>query len=1323
MPPPQKRALSFAVAAGLLVGACFLFFGVSQQTISPNVLGASAKAVAHKKQDAERNLTRPLAEKPLALMPPSSLVSKLGRLPLTVIPNNVTSGSPLMGNGLPAEVRKGRILEQRESVASAIGQKRRATVYETTFKYPFLRVEEMLGRDAATGKEQTLTRSVMVADHVLVRLQNGAQEAQLLSHVASLGLSIRRHLPNSALYLIAFPNHSVAEFDRVMTAFEQSPGPTVYAEPDFIAQASVDPLIPNDPSFASQWALHNTGQSGGVSGADIKAPEAWNTTTGNSDIVVAVIDTGVDYTHPDLAANIWSNPGETAGDGIDDDHDGYIDDVRGWNFYAGTNDPMDDHGHGSHTSGILGAVGGNAKGISGVTQHVKIMPLKFLSADGSGSDSDAIEAIHFATAHHAILSSNSWGGSDFTQSMLDAIQEANTAGVGFIAAAGNAGSNNDSIPSYPASFQSDNVIAVAATNASDVLSNFSNFGKTTVHIAAPGEDIYSTYKNAGYTTMSGTSMATPHVAGAAALLKAANPSLTFAQIKQSILTQTDALPSLKDKSISGGRLNVNKALVPATGPFVTLTDITIDDAAGGNGDGILSPGEAASVLIKLTNIGAFDATDLQATLALKAADPLITLTQATANYGTIPPNGNTTNTLTPFALTIDPLKTTPSDVPLTLTVTDSASHTWTLDVTLHIYTISTLSGLVTKVTGGDPIEGATLEIKGPVNTTTTTLADGTYSIPLVNGTYSVVAKATNLNPSEPQSVTLPPSKANVNFALGYSTLQISATSLTSTQYEDDIKTQTFTITNNGDLPLTYRIQEVPHNNNTATSKPAAASWAQNKALLAKPVRSPMEGIGLLKAPSIHASDVTLIPPHEIPFFDGFEKGNWTDNWYATYGADNTREVVTSQAARGTHSLHIRNNGPDDGHFTGVHTEFDYNISPGYVGFWVRPGARDLASSYVVLTDVYWFWLFDWAWFFASNNGRFYINDDVGGNQSFIYQENQWYHVELRNIDWTAKAFDYYVNGTLIQSGVPMRNPDYVGGLAYPILYNYSTDVDAWWDDFQVSADALNWLGLSSKQGTIAPGGSTTITVTFNATDIVPGTTTGDLSILTNAALEPNATIPLTMNVEMPAVTFDSTGTGPISVFFNTPSPTAQVYFTADNSTPSLSNPSVMSGRSLQIQRTTTLKACAIMHGFVGPVAQHTFTITDTNGQGLPDWWQMAHFGELGIDPQGDADGDGRSNWIEFVTGTDPNSVDNFEAALAINTNATSGVTVSSVVIGPTVTWPSVQGRIYTVESSTDMITWNNASDPLNGTGNAMSYQDSNISGVARRFYRVRVALP
>jgi large repetitive protein len=1050
----------------------------------------------------------------LAPAPPKSLASKLTPSPTS---RPVSSPAVRDTNDLPVEVKEGKLIEQRVSERTANGQFRRVSVYQTAFKYPFLRVEEFFTK-TADGMEKSVSRNVMVADHFIVRLKRGMTEEALTQHLATLGLSIRRHLPNSAFYTAALKTPTIAAYDAALKAIETPPGPAVYAEPDFIAQASGAPVIPNDTDFAELWNLHNTGQSGGVVGADVKASEAWSTTTGSADIVVAVIDTGIDYNHPDLAANVWTNAAEIAGNGLDDDGDGYVDDVRGWNFVLGNNNPLDDNGHGSHTSGTLGAVGGNALGVTGVCQHVKIMPLKFLSATGSGANTDAIEAILYATAHHALLTSNSWGGGGFSQAMKDAIDLANLADVGFIAAAGNSANDNDQVPSYPSSFQSPNVIAVAATDASDAITYFSSYGKTSVHVAAPGLAIYSTTKNGGYATMSGTSMATPHVSGACALLKAANPNLSFAQIKQSLLTQADAKPTLKNKIMTGGRLNIDKALVPATAPFVVIGDTVIDDALGGNADGILSPGEGALIKLKLRNIGALTANGVSAVLALKTPNALVSFTQTSASFGDIASNANG-ETLAPFQINVDPLMPTPSDLAFTLTVTDADAHSWTLDLTLHVYTVATLSGTVTRLTGGAPVEGATIDIKGTVNTTTVTAADGTYSIPLVDGAYTLVAKAAGLNPSSPQTVVLPPSQPGVNFVLGHSDLLVSATALSATLHEDHTATQTFTVTNNGDLPLTYRVEEAPDNTIAAAARnrPTAASWLQTP-LFANTARKPQEGYSsLMPAPSISASAATQSLLHKMPFDDGFEVGDWSANWYPTYGNDNIREIDSTQHARGSKSLHLQNIGPDDGHFTGVHGEFDWFTSPGYVSFWVRPGADDAASSYVVLTDVYFIWLFDWAWFFANDNGRFYINADVGGNQTFEYSPETWYHVELRNVNWSTHKFDYYVNDALIQAGVPMRNPDYCYGLAYAIIYNYSAGVDAWWDDIKVYADALNWLSVTTPTGSIAPGQTKTFTVTYNANGVNAGTYHGNLVLKTNAAIGSDSTLPVTMVVEQNVV--------------------------------------------------------------------------------------------------------------------------------------------------------------------------------------------------------------
>jgi subtilisin family serine protease/subtilisin-like proprotein convertase family protein len=340
-----------------------------------------------------------------------------------------------------------------------------------------------------------------------------------------------------------------------------------YAQPDYIVTAS---LVPNDPSFSSQWGLNNTGQTGGVADADIDAPEAWDVATGDGSVVVAVIDTGVDWTHPDLDGNIWVNSDETAGNGIDDDNNGFIDDIRGWDFVNNDNNPMDDNGHGSHVAGIIGAEGNNGTGVSGVIWDVQIMPVKFLNASGSGSLSNAVLALNYAVNNGASISNNSWGGGGYYQPMFDALVAAQSSGHIFVAAAGNASSNNDTTANYPSNYNLDNVVAVASTTSTDGLSSFSNYGANTVELGAPGSSIYSTYKTGGYATLSGTSMATPFVTGAMALVKNQHPDWGYRQIIDQVLNNTDPIASLQGKTITGGRLNLYKALTGGQSPGDTL---------------------------------------------------------------------------------------------------------------------------------------------------------------------------------------------------------------------------------------------------------------------------------------------------------------------------------------------------------------------------------------------------------------------------------------------------------------------------------------------------------------------------------------------------------------------------------------------------------------------------------------------------------------------------------------------------------------------------------------------------------------------------------
>jgi subtilisin family serine protease len=346
-----------------------------------------------------------------------------------------------------------------------------------------------------------------------------------------------------------------------------------YVEPDF---AIAPEVFSGDPSFGSLWGLHNTGQSGGLADADIDAPEAWNVTTGSRSVVIAVIDTGVDYTHRDLAANAWRNPGEIAGDGIDNDGNGFVDDVYGWDFTNRDADPMDDNGHGTHIAGTIGAVGGNGTGVVGVNWQVSIMALKFLSGSGSGSTSGAIGAINYATRMkrdfgvNVVATNNSWGGGGFSTALRDAIAAGGRENILFVAAAGNDGTNNDTAPHYPSNYTDAAVISVAASDRSNRLASFSNRGAVSVDLAAPGVSITSTLPGGRYGSSSGTSMAAPHVAGVVGLLAAANPAATAAEIRSAILSTTTPVGAFAGRMVTGGLLNaaaaVQTILSPTPGP-------------------------------------------------------------------------------------------------------------------------------------------------------------------------------------------------------------------------------------------------------------------------------------------------------------------------------------------------------------------------------------------------------------------------------------------------------------------------------------------------------------------------------------------------------------------------------------------------------------------------------------------------------------------------------------------------------------------------------------------------------------------------------------
>jgi subtilisin family serine protease len=432
-----------------------------------------------------------------------------------------------------------------------------------TIRWPHgrLLLGALLGTALITGiKAQQQPGEEFVPGELIVQFKENITEAERGAVRETYGTSVSRRYDTLRVERLSTPlNANPIALARAFTAHPEVEA----AQPNFIRrQTSVG--SPNDPYFigGQLWGLPK-----------ISAPLAWSSFgTGSTDVVVADIDTGVNYNHPDLAANMWRNPGEIAGNGVDDDSNGYVDDVYGIDPANNDSNPLDIDGHGTHTSGTIGAVSDNGVGVAAVAPRVKILACRFIGASGTGSDADAIECFNYVVALkqrgvNVRVTSNSWGGlrdQFFPQALKNAIDAAGAAGIVNVFAAGNDGVNIDSTPFDPASFTSSSIVSVAASDSADAKASFSNYGAVSVDLAAPGVDILSTYKS-GYAYASGTSMATPHVAGAAAMLLAYRPALTVGEVKNALLNSADLLGSWTGLVATGGRLNLFQTLQIASG--------------------------------------------------------------------------------------------------------------------------------------------------------------------------------------------------------------------------------------------------------------------------------------------------------------------------------------------------------------------------------------------------------------------------------------------------------------------------------------------------------------------------------------------------------------------------------------------------------------------------------------------------------------------------------------------------------------------------------------------------------------------------------------
>jgi subtilisin family serine protease len=400
---------------------------------------------------------------------------------------------------------------------------------------------------------------------IIIKPKKDMRERSFVEFEARKGAKTKKRYPAFGdLRVIEVPEGTTAA--KLVEEFKQS-GLVEYAE---IEHKVYSLATPNDLSFGTQWGLHNTGQSGGTADADIDAPEAWDIRTSATNIIVAIVDSGANLAHEDLASNLWVNSGEIAGNGLDDDSNGFVDDVHGINAIVPNGNPADDAGHGTHVAGIIGARGNNSKGGAGVAWQVRLMPLKFIGSDGSGDLFDAIECLDYAIEEGAHIVNASWGSSFYSQALHDAIAALRTSGILFVTAAGNDGHNTDQSFVYPAGYKLDNIVTVGASTRTNTLAYFSSYGYLAVDLAAPGADICSTYgpDTDEYANLSGTSMAAPHVAGAFALMKAHAPSETYLGLINRMLATVETGPSYRERVRSGGVLNLKKALddIVATAP-------------------------------------------------------------------------------------------------------------------------------------------------------------------------------------------------------------------------------------------------------------------------------------------------------------------------------------------------------------------------------------------------------------------------------------------------------------------------------------------------------------------------------------------------------------------------------------------------------------------------------------------------------------------------------------------------------------------------------------------------------------------------------------
>jgi subtilisin family serine protease/uncharacterized membrane protein len=685
-----------------------------------------------------------------------------------------------------------------ESTLTDVEGDKTVRVYDVgdRFKYPKVRVETLHGETDADSM------TAMVADHLIVRVKDPTIPSEYLrEELSELGLTIRRELNTKGHYLVTLGTDEAVQITALLESVHKRLGEAVeVAEPDFIVFTTAN--MPDDVSFDQLWGMHNTGQNNGVVDADIDAPEAWDQSTGSQNILVAVIDTGVDYNHPDLAANMWMNPDEIDGDGIDNDGNGFIDDLRGWDFYSNDSDPIDTHGHGTHVSGTIGAVGNNGTGVVGVNWEVSILALRFLGPNG-GSTSDGIECINYATQIGVDLSSNSWGGGGYSQLLKDAIAAAGEANQLFVAAAGNDGMNIENYTTYPAGYTFDdaidNIISVASTDRNNDISYFSNYAATKVDLGAPGSNIYSTTPNNSYSTYSGTSMATPHVAGACALYLSLNSDVDFQAVKRDLLETTVPILALDGKCRSGGVLNLNDFISRADASPVRVQSLAMTGSIGLTN--YFSPGE--TVVVNATYKNLSNALVGSVVSELSTSAPGVNFEVSRIDFSNVQAGG-VIEPETAFSFTIPESFETPGIIDLEIQTVISAFDASVFRLRLQVFEEAQVTGTISDASTNIEITGAVLALSGPINQEVLSDADGSYSMWTIAGDYSLDVSKPGYSSQRSDFTT--PVSGSIDFVLTQPQLEVDQPELNIELFEGESREITLALSNRGNGNLEWVLE-------------------------------------------------------------------------------------------------------------------------------------------------------------------------------------------------------------------------------------------------------------------------------------------------------------------------------------------------------------------------------------------------------------------------------------------------------------------------------------------------------------------------------------